>query len=174
MKKFILLITFIFITFCVLGQEIFKIPEPTMEEKHSRMVLLFWANITPGIKFAKTKNISPYEYGTYYGKLFASNRNSDAGFIGYAQSILNNWAHFIRESDTEILIETESDSLLIFKVPSNVLLDFFGNEDYIGISAEEMLQMMNGSHEQISGSYGCTSKMILEEEWIVVTVKKNE
>ena len=169
-----LLAILISLTISVSSQEIFKIPELTVGEKHSQMVFMFWANLAPGIKFAKDHNISPYEYGTYYGKLFAANRNTETGFVDYAWSVLHNWQLFVRESDKEIKIETESDSLLIFKVPSNIMLDLFGHEGFVGVTAQEMLEMMNGSHAQISGSYGCTSKMVLEGEWIVVTVKKND
>lgn len=172
MKRIIFLTAFISITISVSGQEIFKVTELTLGEKHSRMVFMFWANLAPGIKFAKDHNISPYEYGTYYGKLFASNRNTETGFVGYAGSVLHNWQLFVRESDKEIEIETESDSLLIFKIPSNIMLDLFGDEGFAGVSAQEMLEMMNGSHAQISGAYGCSSKMALDGQWIVVTVEK--
>lgn len=174
MKKIILLAVFIPLTISVFSQEIFKVPELTVGEKHSKMVFMFWANLVPGVKFAKDHNVSPYEYGAYYGNLFASNRNTETGFKGYAWSILHNWHLFVRESDEKIVIERESDSLLIFKVPSKIMLDLFGNEGFVGVSAEEMLEMMNGSHAQISGSYGCTSKMVLDGQWIVVTVRKND
>jgi len=170
MKKIILLTVIIFLSISVSGQEIFKVPELTVGEKHSNMVFMFWANLAPGIKFAKDHSISPYEYGTYYGKLFAVNRNTETGFVGYAWSVLHNWQLFVRESDKEIEIETESDSLFIFKVPSNIMLDVFGEEGFVGVTAQEMLEMMNGSHAQISGSYGCISKMVLDGEWVVVTV----
>jgi len=173
MKKLILFLIICYLGLSINGQEIFKIPEPTLEAKHTRMVLMFWANIAPGIKFAKEQNVSPFEYGVYYGKLFGSNRNTDAGFIGYAQSIINSWAHFIRNSDEKMVIETESDSLLIYKVPSNILTDFFGKEGFVGISADDMIQMMNGSHSKISDQYGCTSKMVHKGEWIVGTIRKN-
>lgn len=124
MKKIILLTVLISLTISVSGQEIFKVPELTVGEKHSNMVFMFWANLAPGIKFAKDHNISPYEYGAYYGKLFAANRNTETGFVG--------------------------------------------------ITAQEILEVLNGSHAQISGSYGCTSKMVLDGDWIVVTVSKND
>lgn len=97
----------------------------TAGEKHSQMVFMFWANLAPGVKFAKEHNVSPYEYGAYVGSLFASNHNTEAGFKGYAWSELHNWKLFIRESDEKIIIERESDSLLIFKVPSKIMLDLF-------------------------------------------------
>jgi len=174
MKKIILLAVLITFTFSVFGQELFKPPEITLGKKHSQMVFMFWANLAPGVKFAKDHNVSPYDYGAYYGKLFATNRNTETGFEGYAWSVLHNWELFIRESDKEIVIEHESDSLLIMKVPSNIMLDLFGHDGYVGVTAQEMLEMMSGSHAQISGSYGCTSKMILDGEWIVVTVRKND
>lgn len=169
-----LLAILISLTIRVSSQEIFKIPELTVGEKHSQMVFMFWANLAPGVKFAKEHNVSPYEYGAHYGKLFASNRNTEAGFKGYANSVLHNWQLFVRESDEKILFEKESDSMLIFKVPSKIMLDLFGNEGFVGVSAEEMLEVMNGSHAQISGAYGCSSQMVLDGHWIVVTVKKND
>ena len=174
MKKAIVLTVLSTFAISVMGQEIIQVPEMTMGEKHSQMVFMFWANLAPGVKFAKDHNVSPYEYGAYIGSLFASNRNTEAGFKGYAWSVLHNWRLFIRESDEDIIIERESDSLLIFKVPSKIMLDLFGNEGFVGVSAEEMLEVINGSHAQISGAYGCTSKMVLDGHWIVVTVRKNE
>jgi hypothetical protein len=174
MKKIIVLTVLLTFSLSVFSQEIIKVPEITIGEKHSQMVFMFWANLAPGVKFAKEHNVSPYDYGAYYGKLFASNRNIEAGFKGYARTVLHNWELFVRESDKEIEIESESDSLLVLKVPSNILLDLFGDEGFVGVTAQEMLEMFNGSHAQISGAYGCTSKMILDGQWIVVTVKKNE
>jgi hypothetical protein len=106
MKRIMLLAILISLTISVSSQEIFKIPELTVGEKHSQMVFMFWANLAPGIKFAKDHNISPYEYGTYYGKLFAANRNTETGFVDYAWSVLHNWQLFVRESYKEIKIET--------------------------------------------------------------------
>jgi len=54
------------------------------------------------------------------------------------------------------------------------LKDVCGIEGFVGVTAQEMLEMMNGSHAQISGSCGCTSKMVLDGNWIVVTVSKND
>jgi hypothetical protein len=171
MKKFILLTLCVIFSLNLNSQDLFKVPEPRLEAKHSMMVMMFWANLAPGVHYAKSQGISPYEYGQYYGKLFSENRNTDAGFIGYAQSILFNWANFVRDIDDKIIIDSESDSLLIFKVPSKIMLDLFGPDGFAGVTAEEMLQMMNGSHKLISEAYGCESKMKLDKDWIIVTVK---
>ena len=170
MKKIlVVIISFSFVS-CVLGQNLFRVPEPTTEQKHDRMIYMFWANIVPGISFAKTKNFTPYEYGTYIGKQFAPYWDKDAGFKAYAQGILSSWAYFLREKDSSIVIEEESEKLLIFKVPAGVITDYFGENGLIGVSVEEMVETMNGSHEQISSYLNCTSKMELQEKWITVTV----
>ena len=145
MKKILLVIPLAFLlrfsfVASVLRQEIFKVPELTVEQKHKRVIRRFWGNLAPGIRFAKEHNISPYEYGKYYGKLIAPYWNKEAGFKFYAQGILTNWADYI--TDTEINIEKESDSLLIFKVPPSAFFNYFGKEGRHGISAEEMLQMI--------------------------------
>ena len=180
MKKLILLTICISFTASVMGQEIFKIQEYTVEQKHSNMLNSYWSHLAAGISFAKTHNVSPYEYGTFHGKIFAelraSNRASsadEASFKNFAQANLNSCSRFITESRSKIIIELESDSLLVFKVPSSVfLLDYFGTEGRFGVTAEELLEMINGSHEQISKDYGCTSEMVLEGDWIVMTIKK--
>ena len=173
MKKLILITICVSFLIGVKGQEIFKVPDLTVEQKHNSMVSMFWYNVAPGISFVKTQNVSPYEYGAYYGKLFAPYWDSEIGFKSYAQGILRNWSYFTYDTDSGIIIEEESDSTLIFKVPPGAFYNYFKDGRNV-VSAEEMLQMMNGSHEQIAGQLGCTSKMVLEKEWVVVTVKKNK
>ena len=167
----VFLLCFTFVT-SVVGQETFKLPELTVEQKYKSMVRMFWGNIAPGIRFAKSYNVSPYEYGKFYGKLFAQYWNKEVGFKGYVQGVLRNWSFFITDTDSKIIIEKESDNMLIFKVPPSAFFNYFGKEGRHGVSAEEMLQMINGSHEQIAGYLGCTSNMVLEGEWIIVTVKE--
>lgn len=180
MKKLIFTTICVSLLISVKGQDIFKVPDFTVEQKHNSMVSTFWTHLAPGISFAKTHNISPYEYGAFYGKLFAGSRASgrassgnDASFKNYAQGLLNSWSKFTR-GDSKSVIEKESDSLLIFKIPSGSLFEKYGGEGRWGVTSDDLFQMMNGSHEQISKDYGCTTKMVLEEEWIVVTIKKNE
>ncbi|MBL7135230.1 MAG: hypothetical protein ISS81_01395 [Candidatus Marinimicrobia bacterium] len=179
MKKLILLTICISFSATVLCQEMFTIPEYSVEQKHNSMVNSFWSHLIPGIRFAKSHNVSPYEYGAFYGKLFAESRaskrassGSAASFKNYAQRLLNSWSKFIKESDSKSVIEKESDSLLIFKIPSGSYFKNMGYEGRWGVTSDELFQMMNGSHEQISKDYGCTTKMVLEGDWIVVTIKK--
>ena len=172
MKRSIILIAILILAGNLWSQDTFHIPDPTMVQKHNRLVFMFWANIAPGIKFAKEQGVTPYDYGTYYGKQFGANRNTETGFHGYAQSILSSWAYFIREKDSKINIDTQSDSVLIFTLPSKILTDAFGKQGLVGISAQEMVEMMSGSHAQISQGYECSSKMELEGDLIIVTIQK--
>ena len=66
-----------------------------------------------------------------------------------------------------MVIELESDNMLVFKVPSNIFVKYGFDEDGLsGVSLDEMLDMMNGSHSQISKRMGCSSKMVLMDDWI--------
>ncbi|MBC8403372.1 MAG: hypothetical protein H8E14_17945 [Candidatus Marinimicrobia bacterium] len=174
MKKSILIIIVLSFAVQLNGQELFTVPVKTLEQKHNRMLYMNWINIVPAIKFAKTQGVSPYEYGQFVGSLYGRKRK-DYSFKGYAQSFLRNWEYHRPDSEPAIVIELESDSMLVFKVPSSILVKYGFDEDgLIGVSIDEMLDMMNGSHSQISKKMGCSSKMELKDEWIIITISEIE
>ena len=45
---------------------------------------------------------------------------------------------------------------------SDIVPDLFGNEGFVRFSAHEMMEILNGSHEQNPGSYGGSSMMVLD------------
>ena len=173
-KSILILIVFLFVV-QLNGQKLFTIPEKTLEQKHTKMIKFNWINIVTAIRFAKTQGLSPYEYGQFVGSLFARGRDKDSGFMGYAQGFLRNWEYHRPDSEPAIIIEFESDNMLVFMVSSSIMVKPFGDDGLMcGVSIEEMLDMMNGSHSQISKKLGCSSKMALKDEWIVITIKELE
>ena len=88
MKKVIIAAAFILLAGVVFGQGKFTVPELSFEQKHNRTNSQFPVLIAAGINFAKTQDVTPYEYGKKIGKLFAPTWDKEAGFDGYVNGVI--------------------------------------------------------------------------------------
>ena len=79
---------FILLAGIVFGQGKFTVPELSFEQKHDRTNSQIPVFLAAGINFAKTQDVTPYEYGKKIGKLFAPTWDKEAGFDGYVNGMI--------------------------------------------------------------------------------------
>ena len=88
------------------GQEKFTVPEQTSEQKYEEVMSEFWWILSAGINFAKTQDVSAYEYGEYIGNIFVPSWNQENGFDGAKQT---SWAgKYEQLTNEDVAIEERS------------------------------------------------------------------
>jgi hypothetical protein len=168
MKSLISILLGLFFIGNAIGQDKFTVPELSLEQKHNRVNSQIPAFLSAGISFAKTKDVTPYEYGKYVGKLFASTWDKDAGFDGFVNGMI-----FISESgrsneDRLIEIKENGDgSVTIIRPPGP--MSKYGNAF---ATIEERNECMTGVLEQIAKYMGCTISREDTELTSIITIKK--
>lgn len=153
------------------GQDKFNVPERTPEQKHQRTLSQFWTFYAAGINFAKSQNISPYEYGTYVGKLFALSWNKENGFEGFVNGMIFNWENFRTDADGEIIIKEKDDGTVIVKYPLAAWKKFLPEGNPYA-SFQESLECLKGVIEPIAEYMGCSCTQEVVEELIIYTITK--
>lgn len=165
MKKLLCIVVCLVFMSSAFGQEIFKVPERTPEQKHKRAIYTQWNIMSSAVSFAKSHGVSPYEYGKYAGNLFTPSWNKQNSFIGFGQETIYYWDNWRTNDDAAIFIVKETNKSLVLKIPVNGLKEYFESNENFGVSFDEMIQCMKGIEEQIAEYSGCTFKIEIEEEW---------
>ncbi|MCK4465950.1 MAG: hypothetical protein KAU83_09575 [Bacteroidales bacterium] len=153
------------------GQEKFTVPERTHEQKHKRTMYQFWSVFAAGINFAKSQDISPYEYGKYIGSLFAPSWNKENGFDGLVNGTIYNWENFKSDEDGQMVIKEKDDGSVIIDFPAAAWKKYLP-EDNPYASFQEVLDCMQGILEPIADYMESTINLIVKDEWIIFTIKK--
>lgn len=153
------------------GQEKFTIPELTFEQKHNRTMFQFWAVYAAGINFAKSQDISPYEYGKYIGSLFAPSWNKENGFDGLVNGTIYNWENFKTDADGQMVIKEKDDGSVIINFPAAAWKKYLpeGNPYASFLETQDCMQ---GIFEPIADHMGCTVIIKVAEESIIYTISK--
>ena len=162
MRKIICIVFCIALIHSVCGQETFKVPERTQEQKLLSGIYSQWDILSSAISITGTHGISPYEYGKYAGDLFASSWNNENGFASYCQKIIYHWENWRTNEDAAVFIINKTEESLVFKVSIHGLKNYFGEKGNFGVSFDEMIK---GIEEQIAEYLGYTFNMEIEEEW---------
>ena len=165
MRKIICIVFCIAFIHNVYGQETFRVPEQTQEQKLLSEIYSQWDILSSAINITRTHGISPYEYGKNTGDLFASSWNKENGFDFYCQKIIYHWENWRTDEDAATFIINKTDESLTFKVSIHGLKNYFGEKGNFGVSFDEMMQCIKGIEEQIAEYLGYTFKMEIEEEW---------
>jgi len=153
------------------GQEKFTVPERTSEQKHKRTMYQSWSIYAAGINFAKSQDISPYEYGKFVGNLFAQSWNKENGFDGFVKGMIFNWENFRTESDGQLVVKEKDDGSVIIIYPAIMLQRYFPEGNPYA-SFHEALDCMKGMLEPIADHMGCTIIQEANEESIINTLTK--
>jgi len=153
------------------GQEKFTVPERTPEQKHKRAMYQSWSIYAAGINFAKSQNISPYEYGKFVGNLFAQSWNKENGFDGFVNGMIYNWENFRIDSDGQLVVKAKDDGSVIIKYPAVMLQKYFPEGNPYA-SFQDALDCMQGVLESIAEYMGCTIIQEANEESIINTFSR--
>ena len=87
--KSVSLILVLFFSFTHLNaQQTFSVPEVTNDQKKEILYNHVIAYCATGITFAKTKGVSPEEYGNYIGEQFKPFWNPEEGFPFFVNTIM--------------------------------------------------------------------------------------
>ena len=153
------------------GQEKFIVPELTSDQKHERTLFQFWSVYEAGINFAKSQDVTPYEYGKYIGNLFAPSWNKENGFDGFVNGTIYNWENFKTDADGQMVINEKDDGSVIIKFPAAAWKKYFPEENSYA-SFQDALDCLKGIMEPIADYMGCTIIQEVTEESIIYTINR--
>jgi len=168
MKKLIITAALILFAGVAFGQGKFTVPELSFEQKHNRTNSQIPVFLAAGINFAKSQDVTPYEYGKELGKLFAPTWDKEAGFDGFVNGMI-----YISESsrtndDGPIMIKENDNGSVTIISPPGVMSKY--GDTYA--TSEERYQCMNGILEQIADYMGCTFTREYTDQSFKTTIKK--
>ena len=152
------------------GQENFAIPERSPEQKHQRTIGQYYYIIAAGINFAKSQDVSAYEYGKYAGSLFSQTWNKESGLNGFVRGMIFNYENLRTEADGEIVILENDDGSVVVKYPAIMIKKYFPELNPYA-SFQEFLDFYLGFLENIGKYMGCTVVQEVVGEIIVNTFK---
>lgn len=170
MKKLLCLLLPLLFIGSLNAQERFTVPERTHDQKHQRTIYQSWSVYAVGINFAKSQDVSAYDYGKYVGSLFAQSWNKESGFDGFVRGMIFNYENFRTEADGEIVIVENDDGSVVVKFPAIMLKKYFPEGNPYA-SFQEALDCFQGMLENIGDYMGCTAIQEVVGETIVNTIK---
>ena len=162
---FILLISTIFLN----AQQPFSVPEVTPDQEKEILYNHVIAYCATGITFAKTKGVSPEEYGKYIGEQFKTFWNPEQGFPFFVNTIM-----FILKGmhpANEMQILEQNEKMVQFKM-KNVDAMFQMGPPY-GINYDEFLACSKGILETLADYMKSDFTQETDKNgWYVVTIKE--
>jgi hypothetical protein len=168
MRKVFISAAFILLAGGAFGQGKFTVPELSFEQKHERANSQIPVFLAAGINFAKTQDVTPYEYGKEIGKLFAQTWDKEAGFDGFVNGMI-----YISESSRTAddgpieIIENDDGSVTIISNPG--LMSKYGDTM---ATFEERFECIAGITEQIADYMGCKITREDTKQSSKITIKK--
>ena len=145
----------------------FTVPQVAPEQEKEILFNHVIAYCCTGISFAKSKGISPKEYGEYMGNAFKPFWNPDEGFPSFANGLMFMLAGMYANNDLQIIEQNESH--LCFKL-KNVDIAFKQGPAF-GITYEELLECSEGLLETIGEHMNTTfSHKVTDDNWYEVTL----
>lgn len=169
MKNSIFFIAALFLTTGLCAQEIFNVPEVSIEQKYQNMTGQLEAIIIVGINQAKTQGLTATEYGMFFGDQFKHSWNKDAGFEGFVKGMLYNMSCFLSDPGIEITINTAEK----VKFKSRLLgPGIKKNEPVYEVTHKEYMDFLKATMSTIGDYLGCKSEISYDEEWMYFTCSK--
>lgn len=153
------------------GQEKFTVPERTPEQKYESTLFQYWGVYAAGINFAKSHDVSPYEYGKYIGGIFAPSWNKENGFDGLVNGLIYVLVDFNTNADGQMVIIEKDDGSVSIKYPAVAWKKYFSEDNAFG-SFQDVMGCMQGIIEPIADYMGCVVIQEVTEESIIYTINK--
>ena len=171
MKKLIISLTLSSIVSMINAQN-FLIPERTTVQKHNRAVYLTYANVIPGIAYAKSTGKTVEEYAAFVGDLFKTSWNKENGFSGLVNGTLFNFESFKREQDPPMEILEQSDRKIVIKWKINYKNRFNDGPVY-NVTYDEFNQWFEIVNRKIVEYFDATYKQeVKEDDWLLIIITK--
>lgn len=167
MKKLSLIIAGLLVTGCILAQDL-SVPLLTDNQKEEVLFQHVMAYATTGIAFAKSKGVTPEEYGIFIGKAFTGFWDPSAGFPIFAAQMMYILAGLYPENQMEIV---EQDANMVQFRLKNVDLSFRAGPMF-GISYQEFLDCSAGIISTLADHMGVNFSHKMDGEWYEVTFIK--
>jgi len=169
MKSITVILLLFFSATTLFAQQPFSVPEVTNDQEKEILYNHMIAYAATGITFAKTKGVSPEEYGKYIAEQFKPFWNPDQGFPMFANTIM-----FILKGmhpANEMQILEQNESMVRFKM-KNVDAMFQMGPAY-GITYKEFLECSKGILETLADymNSGFMQEMS-KDGWYVATINK--
>jgi hypothetical protein len=171
MKKIVFSVICIFMAVTLIAQEKYPIPVRTADQKHGRTISQFYWVDAAGIAFAKSKGVTPYEYGIYVGNLAAPTWGPGNDFEGFVKGIIYNLENFRHISDAPLVVKENEDGSVCIIANDKMIHKYFPDEKSI-ISYEEVKESMTGGFEPIATHMGAIITMETKDTLLVLTLKK--
>ena len=153
------------------GQEKFTVPERTSEQKHNRTLYQYWSIYAAGINFAKSQDVSPYEYGKLIGNLFAPGWNKENGFDGFVTGMVFNLENSKTDAEGQMVINELDDGSVIIKYPARAWKKYFPEGNPFA-SFQDVMDCLRGIMEPIADYMGCAVIQEVTVESIIITINK--
>lgn len=169
MKSIALIFIGVFAVSFLHAQQPFSVPEVTNDQEKEILYNHMIAYCATGITFAKTKGVSPEEYGKYIAEQFKPFWNPDQGFPVFTNTIM-----FILKGmhpANEMQILDQNEKMVRFKM-KNVDAMFQMGPAY-GITYTEFLQCSKGVLETLAEYMNSEFSQETDKNgWYVATISK--
>ncbi len=168
MKKLIVLLIVIFSSFWINAQEKFSVPQVTTDQKIEILYNHVIAYAVTGISFAKSKGVSPEDYGKFMGKEFSTMWDLSGGF----PLLVNQFMFMLAgmHPDNQMQIVKQDDKSITFKM-KNVDLAF-KNGPMFDVSCQDLLDCSYGIISTLADKMNATFKHNMTDDgWYVATFK---
>jgi hypothetical protein len=171
MKKIIFSVICILLAGNLLAQEKYPIPVRTADQKHGRTLSQFYWVDAAGIAFAKSKGVTPYEYGKYVGNLAAPTWGPGNDFEGLVKGIIYNLENFRHISDAPLIVKENEDGSVSITANDKMIHKYFPEGKSV-VSYKEIMESMDGSLEPIANHMGAIITMETKDTLLVYTIRK--
>jgi hypothetical protein len=143
------------------------VPQLSQEQKEEVLFQHVMAYATTGIAFAKSKGVSPEDYGRFIGKSFSSFWDQNAGYKMFAGQLMYILSGLYPDNQMEIL--EQNDRMIRFRM-KNVDLSF-QNGPMFGVAYQEFLDCSFGIISELAAYMGVDFSHRMEGEWYEVTFR---
>ncbi len=171
MKKALSLIICVLFSASLVGQEKYPIPVMTSDQKHGRTMSQVWVIAAAGMNFAKTRGISPYEYGKILGSQFAPSWGPGNDFEGFVKGSIFNFESFRHVSDPAIYVAENSDGSVTVLTPDIMWHKYFPDGNPFA-AYNEFLDFSKGLFEPIADHMGARIEMTVKDPSVIYTFRR--
>ncbi|HLN54727.1 MAG TPA: hypothetical protein VK207_01975 [Bacteroidales bacterium] len=154
MKKLLFSLISILFSAGMFAQDKYPVPVRTVEQKHQNLVFqLYIAGFGGGINFAKSHGATPYEYGTYLGKMFAPGWGEPGNFDRLVKGWLVNLEDSRVASDPPLVVKENQSGSVSITASEQMFHNFFPDGNEI-VSYTDFLDFLRGIMSEIGDYLG--------------------
>ena len=171
MKKILSALMCFLLAGALFAQEKYPIPSLSSDQKHGRAVGQAWVIAAAGMNFAKTKGVSPYEYGKYLGTLFAPSWGEGNDFDQFVRGSIYNYESFRHVTDPPLQVKENTDNSVTVVTSEQMWHNYFPEGNPFA-SYNEFLELVKGLNESIANHMGATVTMENQGNQLIFTFRR--